>query len=283
MFIARIVFFKLHESPRYLVHAGRHEEAAEALQLISKYNGSERQFAVEDVEDTVPAVPPEPDAERTAKSAHILEHSTDGLRDGSLDSVTYQTMDEPDVTLDAHRFGTPLMPDAPPAFAREAHPRPAPARRRSASTASMYVESKAGPVCGILPPWVRDPILAWVDRVAMVLSPEWLRMTVLVWGAWFGMSLGASVPSCALGGADPDRRNDAAYTMFNVYLPKLLETRSPSRDPGGTPKSLEESLWDVVIYSIGGCPGAVVSLFASMRRTGRSLTRRHAMCSWGHT
>ena len=137
MFIARIVFFKLHESPRYLVHAGRHEEAAEALQLISKYNGSERQFAVEDVEDTVPAVPPEPDAERTAKSAHILEHSTDGLRDGSLDSVTYQTMDEPDVTLDAHRFGTPLIPDAPPAFAREAHPRPVPARRRSASTASL--------------------------------------------------------------------------------------------------------------------------------------------------
>ena len=52
----------------------------------------------------------------------------------------------------------------------------------------------------------------------------------------------------------------AAYTMFNVYLPKLLETRSTSNDPSGAPKSLEDSLWDVVIYSIGGCPGAIVSL-----------------------
>lgn len=50
-----------------------------------------------------------------------------------------------------------------------------------------------------------------------------------------------------------------AYTMFNVYLPKLLETRSSPGD-GGVPKSLTDSLWDVVIYSVGGCPGAIVSL-----------------------
>jgi hypothetical protein len=39
--------------------------------------------------------------------------------------------------------------------------------------------------------------------------------------------------------------------MFNVFLPKLLETNSA--------KTLEESLWDVVIFTIGGCPGAIVS------------------------
>ena len=55
--------------------------------------------------------------------------------------------------------------------------------------------------------------------------------------------------------------------MFNVYLPKLLETRSSSGEPGGAPKSLEDSLWDVVIYSLGGCPGAIVSLLLSAIRT----------------
>lgn len=50
----------------------------------------------------------------------------------------------------------------------------------------------------------------------------------------------------------------AAYTMFNVYLPKLLEGRG-NADEGTAPKSLSDSLWDVVIYSIGGCPGAIVS------------------------
>ena len=58
--------------------------------------------------------------------------------------------------------------------------------------------------------------------------------------------------------------------MFNVYLPKLLETRSPTRDPDGAPKSLEDSLWDVVIYSLGGCPGAIVSSPTSILNTGDS-------------
>ena len=43
--------------------------------------------------------------------------------------------------------------------------------------------------------------------------------------------------------------------MFNVYLPKLLETRNGK---GGEPHTLEQSLWDVVIFTIGGCPGALV-------------------------
>lgn len=64
--------------------------------------------------------------------------------------------------------------------------------------------------------------------------------------------------------------------MFNVFLPKLLERRlggltpQPSQ-PSVTStvgfrlaeSSLEDSLWDVVIYSIGGCPGAIVG--ASVR------------------
>ena len=59
--------------------------------------------------------------------------------------------------------------------------------------------------------------------------------------------------------------------MFNVFLPKLLERRlggmtpDPSRPSvksgvriRSVESSLEDSLWDVVIYSIGGCPGAIV-------------------------
>lgn len=45
--------------------------------------------------------------------------------------------------------------------------------------------------------------------------------------------------------------------MFNVFLPKLLETR-PTGGGVTAPKTLEETLWDVVIFTIGGCPGAIV-------------------------
>ena len=50
-----------------------------------------------------------------------------------------------------------------------------------------------------------------------------------------------------------------AYTMFNVFLPKMLETASPHALEA-TPKTLEQSLWDVVIFTVGGCPGAIVRL-----------------------
>lgn len=41
--------------------------------------------------------------------------------------------------------------------------------------------------------------------------------------------------------------------MFNVFLPKLLES-----DASGEAKSIDASLWDVVIFTLGGCPGALV-------------------------
>ena len=46
-----------------------------------------------------------------------------------------------------------------------------------------------------------------------------------------------------------------AYTMFNVYLPKLLETGTSEAN---STKSLEDSLWDLLIFTLGGCPGAIV-------------------------
>src|SRR5258705_2891762 len=51
MFLARIAFFRLYESPRYLVHAGRPHEAVKSLQLISRFNGSELPIELADVRD----------------------------------------------------------------------------------------------------------------------------------------------------------------------------------------------------------------------------------------
>ncbi|CDO69845.1 hypothetical protein BN946_scf184884.g4 [Trametes cinnabarina] len=298
MFLARIVFFRLHESPRFLVHAGRPEEAIESLQLISRFNGEELDLNAEDVQDTVqPSATIEPgtvdDAYKDDRVA--AERSEEALRDAAAVASHYSSMSEPDVALDGHTFGSPLPPatprrlstqalgasllsaspqpmtpaDGPPILSRtpsapelptqipEERPRPRPrahstgplgGRRasRRMSTASSFMEGKAGRA---LPRWLRSPLLAWIDRVAMVLSPEWLKTTLLVWAAWWAMSL--------------------AYTMFNVYLPKLLETRSPSGGTGGAPKSLEESLWDVVIYSLGGCPGAILGAWLIESRLGR--------------
>ena len=50
--------------------------------------------------------------------------------------------------------------------------------------------------------------------------------------------------------------------MFNVFLPKLLENKSSS----DVPLTLEQSLWDVMIFTIGGCPGAIVRFFCFVFR-----------------
>jgi len=86
--------------------------------------------------------------------------------------------------------------------------------------------------------------------------------------------------------------------MFNVFLPKVLERRLGGMNPPqpqpsvnytsgiqSADSSLEDSLWDVVIYSVGGCPGAIVSALTRNYRTesspmtfrsnaGRRISRR---------
>ncbi|KAE9403218.1 MFS general substrate transporter [Gymnopus androsaceus JB14] len=300
MFLARMVFFRLHESPRFLVHAGRHQEALESLQMISKFNGSNLSLALEDVDDQRPQTVSSPrrvsrddiqNQDRDEDSTPFLQRKSsteievaENINIGSppeiesRDSETifdagvthYSSTGESSTPLGAHVFATPTTEFNLPASLMQESSRipdsnlvgpsatagqpshisvdvvdPIPQRRprlqsrrqsqRLSRRASSMYEKK---VCSMLPHWLRRPLWGWWDRVMMALAPEWLRTTVLVWAAWWGMSL--------------------AYTMFNVFLPKLLE--SSSRSSSGSPiipKTLEDSLWDVVIFTMGGCPGAI--------------------------
>ena len=51
--------------------------------------------------------------------------------------------------------------------------------------------------------------------------------------------------------------------MFNVFLPTLLEYRSePSPEGDDTDSSgLVGPLWEVVVFTLGGCPGALVRYY----------------------
>ena len=111
-----------------------------------------------------------------------------------------------------------------------------PRRRDTISSVRSSMYEAADRAYWALPRSIRRPLRAWLSRFMAVLEPEWRRTTVLVWGAWWGIML--------------------AFTMFNVFLPKLLETRREISVTKAT--SLETTLWEVVIFTIGGCPGAVV-------------------------
>ncbi|TFK26851.1 MFS general substrate transporter [Coprinopsis marcescibilis] len=269
MFTARMVFFRLHESPRYLVHAGRPYDAIKSLEMISRFNGSDLCVELDDVRDHLH---PHQDAD-----AHA-QQQTSGLDQAQLsptDGTEYQasrpratsrtifdaTMIQdgrtpPDVLLSRASSAESGGGQRPPLMTAYAATGETPAlvdRRR----ASVYEQK----LCWSLPRWLRKPLWAWLDRVMMVLSPEWVRTTVLVWAAWWAMSL--------------------AYTMFNVFLPTLLEkgtgegsmaglNTGGTPDPrAGIPKSLEQTLWDVVIFTIGGCPGAILGAWLIESPLGR--------------
>ncbi|KAI0322023.1 MFS general substrate transporter [Amylostereum chailletii] len=299
MFAARMIFFRLHESPRYLVHAGRPEEAIESLQLISRFNGSELELFLEDVLDRVDRVdsgplPPSTHEERTPLNsaangtvfearpeiaspvdivAPTLTPSASSSSSSSADArvPAYSATGESETGLEGHLFRTPNaehipIPQSRPSSVRtsslaidvvkgEDELPPARPRLRTHSRTATEVSRRSSfaevkkRVWWKLPRFVRKPLGAWLDRLGMVLSPQWVRTTVLVWAAWFGMSL--------------------AYTMFNVYLPKLLEARSSQ---GAEPKTLEGTLWDVVIFTIGGCPGAVLGAWLIESPLGRRLS-----------
>ena len=127
-----------------------------------------------------------------------------------------------------------------------AHPRLPRARRPHAESGSSIRSSMfevADCAYWVLPRNIRRPVRSWFRRFMMVLEPEWRRTTLLVWAVWYCAAL--------------------AYTLFNVYLPKLLETRRVVK-PGDT-NSLERTLWEVVIFTIGGCPGSIVSFIRGLR------------------
>ena len=143
-FLARILFFRLHESLRYLVHTGRHEEARLNLQKISRYNGSELSLEIDDVIDHHTL----PEAEEIS-SPKAIDHSRKDVRtifdannfpDGQSSETEPLTTDSPkpastgnsnptsasserprydstgssDVHLQSHRFITPTQEIPPP-------------------------------------------------------------------------------------------------------------------------------------------------------------------------
>lgn len=235
MFVCRLVLFRIYESPRWLVHAGRKEDAVKALSQIAKYNRQEFDFSLEDVHD-------EDEIETT------LQREV---------TATRHSMEQPLLLSPATQDGTPNSTStlsqyfAPHHQRLRSHSR----TRRSTSAYSRYsTYSTHGNYARIshkvltyLPRWLRRPLEHWLNRFEQLIVEEWRERVWLIWGVWCTMSL--------------------AYTMFNVYLPTLLEVRSKRAGSGGgvggepaEEGNYVDALWEIVLYALGGCPGALVCL-----------------------
>lgn len=166
MALARILFFSLHESPRFLVHSGRKEEAALALAKIAKFNGEEFRITVADVND---------DEEYNAGT-----HSSTRLR---------HSLSLEDRPVFADEEGEALLESPILTRARSTSPI---LHRRSLSRTSTYMPSKpkTNRILVLLRKWLATPLKAWYARIAGLLSGEWRNRTLLIWAIWMTLSLG---------------------------------------------------------------------------------------------
>lgn len=238
MTVLRVIFFRLYESPRYLVAAGRPTEAMENLQLISKFNGEELDLSLRDVRDHFGTIrsrrsasysATSPDRDRLEEGQPFLPitnssviFNADTERDDETarvsgskpDSPDYNTTGETNTIRDntypyATPTGSPLISSShvhghghqrshsglsivednedderkfPP---RSSRPRTSRTPRSRRSSVSVSYKST-----GWLPRFIRKPLCAYLDRIALVLTPEWIWKTLTVWAMWFSMALG---------------------------------------------------------------------------------------------
>jgi hypothetical protein len=176
------------------VHAGRHREALENLQLISKFNGRKLELNLEDVDDgRAPLLSNEGPA-----SYHLVDGDMDSTWPNggvSEHNPNYHTHGESSANHpEFSSTSTPKPPDQQILSSESPRPR----SLQHPSTASLqphhpYVDRNSKSAKWLpyyLPRWLRKPFYGWYDRMIVLLGPEWFGTTMLTWALWFELSLG---------------------------------------------------------------------------------------------
>ncbi|CAI2164325.1 3850_t:CDS:2 [Funneliformis geosporum] len=172
MLMSRIFFFRLQESPKYLMSRNRKHDAILVLRKIAKINGNDMQIHSSDF-PTTPAA------------------SNTNSRNDSF-----------------------------PAFPFPNEPR------------YLKVKFISDPIA-----YIKYHISSNLNAVRPLFTKKWITTTVLVWGIWALVSF--------------------SYTMFNVFLPKYLESLGLNNGEKENSSLMHDVLKDYVIYSLCGVPGSL--------------------------
>ncbi|WVF70394.1 hypothetical protein IAT40_005184 [Kwoniella sp. CBS 6097] len=299
---ARWFLFRLQESPRYLVSNGREQEAVVALQAIATFNSHSMDIQRADVQNTEAApgfgsggaggssseLPiltrdkkdselPTPDPEYGQGQSDSVglplwstENATGSGPSSAVDSDTRYggigthpprtPQRHPIRTGSAfyhHTPGTAIdHEDSGNTFERSfANASAAEEEEREALVDGRIVDRDEGVAAvnrrgsaGSDGTWRSKPLEwweSWVRQMAKLFAPRWRRTVILMWIIWGSMSL--------------------AYTMFNVWLPSVLESKAT----GEGDEAIKEALSDYVLYSLAGCPGSLIGAWMIQTSLGR--------------
>lgn len=218
--IARLVFFKLFESPKFLVANGRENEARLILQRIAIFNGAPLPLSISDVRDAeeggsssrgTPSTK-DIDSRKNVRSwlgsGRQNTKGNNGYQAVPTDAEDLNEIDEEqeeEVQNDQTRRSTDSN--------RSSRPRP----NSITSTLSNPKEASTN-----LFQSLSSSMKTLSERYSQLFTPDWKRTTILIFLIWTLISL--------------------AYTSFNVFLPKYLESRLSSSSPSSSTNSTSTSI-----------------------------------------
>ncbi|ORX36134.1 major facilitator superfamily domain-containing protein [Kockovaella imperatae] len=291
--LCRWFLFRLHESPRYLVSNGRPDEAIVVLRAIASYNDNEMNIQSADVEATEDHGENKPlDVESNDKkhsemtTTPISGHAyLDGerspvlraseLNDGPITRPSSENSSRPPSrNYDAMGHGLPPKPLRHPirtgsAFYADTsltleenenafdHSFGDAMQGQDDSSPRAYLSRKASTktLASVKSAKLQDA-LEWTGQmkrqIRRLFVPKWRRTVILMWIIWAAMSF--------------------SYTMFNVWLPAVLESRAS----GEGDEAIRSALSEFVLYSIAGCPGSMLGAWMIQTKLGR----RRSLAIW---
>ncbi|KAJ1819865.1 hypothetical protein LPJ60_003534 [Coemansia sp. RSA 2675] len=233
--------FRLHETPKFLLQNKGRSDVVVVLKKIVRYNGGTRRQS--------------PRATESSSSTARTSSQTDEVNSAQSALISDRVRARQNAELSTDDSSSWLeWPEAAESAGHESElPELDEANLRRSFSLKAWTTS-----------WRQSVVAAAdVSSHAAMLKPLFVpslrRTTLLVWAIWAVVAMG--------------------FTMFNVFLPKLLETRgseaSHSLESMGAsavagPHSKQIRVYrDSLIYAISGIPGSIVGAWMVDTRLGR--------------
>ncbi|MCO5614000.1 hypothetical protein L7F22_068280 [Adiantum nelumboides] len=248
--MARLVFFTLFESPKYLVSAGKHEEARSVLQRIAAFNGDPKRVRLSDVSDRNEPQTTSFRPNRT-RSTFIPDHQPTQPPRSSIDWSNGQDQERQGLMANADEEIDTETQQRRHSFGGHEH------QHDSEWQASIQSNNtKWSKTLKFLPESWRPSVGESVSRYTELFSPYWRKTTILVWSIWTIFTL--------------------AYTMVNVFLPKYLESRTGHKeeivdvsDPISRQRAMQAVMKEFLLYSLASLPGSLLGAYLIETPLGR--------------
>lgn len=193
--ILRVLFFKLFESPKYLVSAGRQQEARVVLQRIAAFNGSPLSLSINDVRarDSVALLDEERPSEEAGGAAREAgigrreENTKSGKGKRGYDSLPTEAEEESE-EQDAALLTAAQRVSSEGASSTLQQP-VSPGESDDEDPAPSSPSAKWPSALSWVPAETQERLLPFLSRYLELLDPAWRRTTLLVWAIWALFSL----------------------------------------------------------------------------------------------